>query len=117
MENSRRKLLQHDMEAPAVCQALSITPVNEDNPFQAVRYVNGPVSAAWQMLHTAHLVLTLFQPVPRAARLALLSSSEVKQKALLFVTKTVGQCGPATDSSRAMSGGAEGTTSMLGSAG
>lgn len=83
------QLLRHEMEAPAICQALSITPASQENPFETVRYINGPVSAAWQMLHTAHLVLILSQPVSRAARLTLLSSPEVGQKALLFARKIV----------------------------
>lgn len=86
------QLLRHQDQAPAMCQALSIIPAYEDeNPFEAVRYVNGPVSAAWQMLHTAYLVLTLSQPCsPRAAaRLTLLSSPEVAHKALSYARKIV----------------------------
>lgn len=81
------QLSRHESEAPAICQALSITPANEENPFETVRYINGPVSAAWQMLHTAYLVLTLSQPCPRASRLMLLSSHEVTHKALLYARK------------------------------
>lgn len=83
------QLLRHQDQAPAMCQALSTIPANEDSPFETVRYVNGPVSAAWQMLHTAYLVLTLSQPCPRAARLTLLSSPEVAHKALSYARKIV----------------------------
>jgi len=72
-----------------VCQALSITPANEDNPFESIRYVNGPVSAAWQMLHTAYLILTLSQSGSSIARLTLLSSSEVAQKVRLYPRRIV----------------------------
>ncbi|OIW34250.1 hypothetical protein CONLIGDRAFT_626307 [Coniochaeta ligniaria NRRL 30616] len=83
------QLLRHQNQAPAMCQALSVTPASEESPFESVRYVNGPVSAAWQMLHTAYLVLTLSQPSPRHARLTLLSSPEVTHKALAYAKKIV----------------------------
>lgn len=83
------QLLRHQSQAPVTCQPLSIIPPNDDTPFETVRYVNGPVSAAWQMLHTAYLVLAISQPSPRAARLALLSSPEVTRKASLFAKKIV----------------------------
>jgi hypothetical protein len=83
------QLLRHQNQAPVMCQALSIIPANEESLFETVRYVNGPVSASWQMLHTAYLVLTLSQPAPRAARLTLLSSPEVTHKALLYAKKIV----------------------------
>ncbi|ESA43729.1 hypothetical protein GE21DRAFT_3702 [Neurospora crassa] len=88
------QLLRHQSQAPAMCHALSVIPAANDNdddisPFESVRYVNGPVSAAWQMLHTAYLVHTLSQPTPRAARLTLLSSSEVANKALSYARMIV----------------------------
>ncbi|KAJ4418191.1 hypothetical protein N0V85_001523 [Neurospora sp. IMI 360204] len=93
------QLLRHQDQAPAMCQALSTIPAataNEDtctSPFETVRYVNGPVSAAWQMLHTAYLVLTLSQPCfppgGAAARLTLLSSPDVAHKALSYARKIV----------------------------
>jgi hypothetical protein len=83
------ELLCHQTRAPAVCQALSITPANEDTPFEAVRYINGPVSAAWQMLHTAYLVLTISQPALQSGRLTVLSSPEVTEKALLYAKRIV----------------------------
>ncbi|RKU43772.1 hypothetical protein DL546_003699 [Coniochaeta pulveracea] len=88
-KNLDEQLLRHHHEAPTICQILSITAANQDNPFEVVRYINGPVSAAWQMLHTAHLILTLSRPVSPTARRALLSSCVVRQKALLFARKIV----------------------------
>ncbi|KAL1873076.1 hypothetical protein VTK73DRAFT_1173 [Phialemonium thermophilum] len=83
------RVLQHDAEAPGVCQALSITAANGEIPFEAVRYINGPVAAAWQMLHTAYLIHTLSRPVPRSARFALLSSPAVADRALQYARKIV----------------------------
>lgn len=83
------QLLRHQNHAPVMCQALSINSVTEENPFESVRYVNGSVSAAWQMLHTAYLLLSLSQPCPRATRLTLLSSPEVTHTALLYAKRIV----------------------------
>jgi hypothetical protein len=83
------ELLRHQSGAPESCQALSITPANAENPFETVRYVNGSMSAAWQMLHTAYFILTLSQPCPRSMRPMLLRSAEVTRKALFFAKKIV----------------------------
>lgn len=84
-------LLRHQSQAPAVSSPLSILPPNgEDNPFQAVRYLNGPVSAAWQMLHTAFLILTICEPCSQANRLSLLSSPDVTQRAQTYARQIVG---------------------------
>lgn len=87
--NLSNELLRHENQAPAMCRALSITAPTEENPFETVRYINGPVSAAWQMLHTAYLVLTLSQPTSPATRLSLLSSPGVARNALLYARRIV----------------------------
>lgn len=84
------ELVRHQSRAPAVCSPLSILPPNgEDNPFQSVRYLNGPVSAAWQMLHTAFLILTICTPCSQASRLSVLSSPEVSQRAQTYARQIV----------------------------
>jgi hypothetical protein len=75
-----------------VCSPISILPPNgEDNPFQAVRYLNGPVSAAWQMLHTAFLILTICTPCSQASqsRLSVLSSHAVTRRAQMYARQIV----------------------------
>ncbi|KAB5532674.1 hypothetical protein GE09DRAFT_1145481 [Coniochaeta sp. 2T2.1] len=84
-----QQLLRHECESPPMCQALSITPANRENPFESVRYINGPVSAAWQMLHTASLIHTISRPATESTRLTILSSPEVAHKALLCARKVV----------------------------
>lgn len=84
-------LIRHQSRAPAVASPLSILPPNgEDNPFQGVRYLNGTVSAAWQMLHTAFLILTICKPCSRASRLSLLSSPDITQRAQTYTRQIVG---------------------------
>lgn len=84
------ELLRHRRRAPAVCSPLSILPPNgEDNPFQSVRYLNGPVSAAWQMLHTAFLILTICTPCSQTSRFSLLSSPEVSHRAQAYARQIV----------------------------
>ncbi|KAJ5625002.1 hypothetical protein N7510_001311 [Penicillium lagena] len=84
------ELVRHQSQAPAVCSPLSILPpIGEDNPFQSVRYLNGPVSAAWQMLHTAFLILTICTPCSQACRLSVLSSPDVTQKAQTYARQIV----------------------------
>lgn len=84
-------LMYHQSQAPAMSSPLSILPPNgEDNPFQGVRYLNGPVSAAWQMLHTAFLILTICKPCSQANRLSLLSSPDVTQRAQTYARQIVG---------------------------
>ncbi|KAK3934428.1 fungal-specific transcription factor domain-containing protein [Diplogelasinospora grovesii] len=82
-------LLRHQRHAPAVCFPLSVLPQSDENPFQAVRYVNGPVAAVWQMLHTALLIATISAPCPRASRLSVLSSANVAEKALSYARQIV----------------------------
>ena len=85
------ELVQHQSHAPTVCSPLSILPPDEEhNPFQAVRYMNGPVSAAWQMLHTAFLILTISTPCSQANRLATLSSPNVTRRAQTYARQIVG---------------------------
>jgi hypothetical protein len=84
------ELVRHQSRAPAVCSPLSILPPNgEDNPFQLVRYLNGPVSAAWQMLHTAFLILTICTPCSQASRLPVLSSPNVTHRAQTYARQIV----------------------------
>lgn len=84
-------LMRHQSRAPTVASPLSILPPSgEDNPFQGVRYLNGTVSAAWQMLHTAFLILTICKPCSRASRLSLLSSPDVTQRAQTYARQIVG---------------------------
>lgn len=88
-ESLGNELLRHQNEAPRLCQALSAIPANAESPFETIRYVNGPVSAAWQMLHTAYFILTLSQPCPQTMRPTLLSTTEVSHKALFYARKIV----------------------------
>lgn len=85
------ELLSLQSRAPAVCSPISILPPNgDDNPFQAVRYLNGPVSAAWQMLHTAFLILTICTPCSQASsRLSVLSSPDVIRRAQMYARQIV----------------------------
>lgn len=83
------ELARHKNEAPELCRALSAIPADAESPFERVRYVNGPVSAAWQMLHTAYFILTLSQPCPRAMRPTILGTAEVTHKALSYAKKIV----------------------------
>lgn len=84
-------LMRHQSGAPTVASPLSILPPNgEDNPFQGVRYLNGTVSAAWQMLHTAFLILTICKPCSRPSRLSLLSSPDATQRAQTYARQIVG---------------------------
>ncbi|KAJ6134365.1 hypothetical protein N7523_000687 [Penicillium sp. IBT 18751x] len=84
------ELVRHQNQAPAVCSPLSILPPNgEDNPFRSVRYLNGPVSAAWQMLHTAFLILTICTPCLQASRLSVLSSPNVICQAQAYARQIV----------------------------
>jgi hypothetical protein len=84
------ELVRHQSRAPAVCSPLSILPPNgEDNPFQPVRYLNGPVSAAWQMLHTAFLILTICTPCSQSSRLSVLSSPDVTHRAQTYARQIV----------------------------
>lgn len=86
----KAELLLHQSRAPAVCSPLSVLPPNgEDNPFKSVRYLNGPVSAAWQMLHTAFLILTICVPCSQASRLSVLSSPEVAHRAQMYARQIV----------------------------
>ncbi|KAJ5921588.1 hypothetical protein N7454_009062 [Penicillium verhagenii] len=84
------ELVRHQSQAPAVCSPLSILPPNgEEIPFQSVRYLNGPVSAAWQMLHTAFLILTICTPYSPASRLFVLSSPDVTYQAQTYARQIV----------------------------
>lgn len=84
------ELVRHQSQAPAVCSPLSILPPNGDeNPFRSVRYLNGPVSAAWQMLHTAFLILTICTPCSQASRLSVLSSPDVTYQAQTYARQIV----------------------------
>ncbi|KAF7126079.1 hypothetical protein CNMCM5793_002501 [Aspergillus hiratsukae] len=85
------ELLSLQSRAPAVCSPISILPPNgDDNPFQAVRYLNGPVSAAWQMLHTAFLILTICTPCSSLTnRLSVLSSLDVTRRAQMYARQIV----------------------------
>jgi hypothetical protein len=84
------ELLRHQNRAPAVCSPLSILPPDGvDNPFQRVRYLNGPVSAAWQMLHTAFLILTICTPCLQSTRLSMLSSPDVTRQAQAYARQIV----------------------------
>ncbi|KAJ5813681.1 uncharacterized protein N7503_000431 [Penicillium pulvis] len=84
------ELVRHQSQAPAVCSPLSILPPKgEDNPFQSVRYLNGSVSASWQMLHTAFLILTICTPCSHASRLSVLSSSDVTSQAQTYARQIV----------------------------
>jgi len=89
-EELETELLRHQSRAPAVCSPISfLPPSGEDNPFQAVRYLNGPISAAWQMLHTAFLILTICTPCSQASRLSVLSSPEVTRRAQMYARQIV----------------------------
>ncbi|GFF43709.1 anhydro-N-acetylmuramic acid kinase [Aspergillus udagawae] len=84
------ELVRLQSQAPAVCSPISILPPDgEDNPFQSVRYLNGPVSAAWQMLHTAFLILTVCTPCSLASRLSVLSSPDVIRRAQMYARQIV----------------------------
>jgi hypothetical protein len=84
------ELIRHESQAPAVCSPLSILPPDgEDIPFQSVRYLNGPVAAAWQMLHTAFFILTICTPCSQASRLSVLSRTEVTQRAQTYARQIV----------------------------
>ncbi|KAF4207376.1 hypothetical protein CNMCM8927_003119 [Aspergillus lentulus] len=85
------ELIRLQCQAPAVCSPISILPPNgEDNPFQSVRYLNGPVAAAWQMLHTAFLILTICTPSSQASsRLSVLSSPDVSRRAQMYAHQIV----------------------------
>ena len=84
-------LLRHQSQAPPVSSPLIILPPNrEDNPFQGVRYLNGSISAAWQMLQTAFLILTICKPCSQANRLSLLSNPDVTQRAQSYARQIVG---------------------------
>ncbi|OJJ06432.1 hypothetical protein ASPVEDRAFT_87734 [Aspergillus versicolor CBS 583.65] len=90
-EQLEADLMRHQSQAPAVASPLSIlSPNGEDNLFQAVRYLNGTVAAAWQMLHTAFLILTICKPCSRASRLSLLSSPDVIQRVQTYTRQIVG---------------------------
>jgi hypothetical protein len=84
------ELVRHQSRAPAVCSPLSILPPNgEENPCQSVRYLNGSVSASWQMLHTAFLILTICTPCSQASRLSVLSSPDVTSQAQTYARQIV----------------------------
>ncbi|KAJ5548983.1 hypothetical protein N7513_006217 [Penicillium frequentans] len=84
------ELVRHQSQAPAVCSPLSILPPNgEGNPFQSVRYLNGSVSASWQMLHTAFLILTICTPCSQASRLSVFSSPDVTSQAQTYARQIV----------------------------
>ncbi|KAJ5538267.1 hypothetical protein N7494_007746 [Penicillium frequentans] len=84
------ELVRHQSQAPAVCSPLSILPPKgEGNTFQSVRYLNGSVSASWQMLHTAFLILTICTPCSQASRLSVLSSSDVTSQAQTYARQIV----------------------------
>lgn len=84
------ELVRHQSRAPAVCSPLSVlASTGEDNPFESVRYLNGPVSAAWQMLHTAFLILTICTPCSQASRLSVLSSPDVTRRAQMYARQIV----------------------------
>lgn len=86
----KAELVRHQSQAPAVCSPLSILPSKgEENPFQSVRYLNGSVSASWQMLHTAFLILTICTPCSQASRLSVLSSPDVASQAQTFARQIV----------------------------
>ena len=86
----KAELVRHQSRAPAMCSPLSILPPNgEENPFRSVRYLNGPVSAAWQMLHTAFLILTICTPCSQASRLSVLSSPDVTYQAQTYACQIV----------------------------
>jgi hypothetical protein len=84
-------LLLHESRAPAICSPLSILPPDEQggNPFESVRYLNGPVAAAWQMLHTAFFILTICTPCSHGSRPSMLSSLEVTQRAQIYACQVV----------------------------
>ncbi|KAH2068636.1 hypothetical protein KXX03_009634 [Aspergillus fumigatus] len=85
------ELVSLQTQAPAVCSPISILPPNgEDTPFQSVRYLNGPVSAAWQMLHTAFLIHTICTPCsPASSRLSVLSRPDVTGRAQMYARQIV----------------------------
>ncbi|KAF4178299.1 hypothetical protein CNMCM8694_009231 [Aspergillus lentulus] len=86
------ELIRLQCQAPAVCSPISILPPNgEDSPFQSVRYLNGPVAAAWQMLHTAFLIFTICTPFSQASsRLSVLSSPDVSRRAQMYARQIIG---------------------------
>jgi hypothetical protein len=51
--------------------------------------MNGPVSAAWQMLHTAFLIHTICQPFEPSFRLEFLSSLTVTHQAQSYASQIV----------------------------
>lgn len=84
------ELIRHEGRAPAVCLPLSILPADgKNNPFQSVRYLNGPVAAAWQMLHTAFFILTICTPRSQDSRLSVRYSPEVIQRAQTYARLVV----------------------------
>ncbi|KAJ5999595.1 hypothetical protein N7481_000004 [Penicillium waksmanii] len=84
------ELVRHQGQAPTVCSPICILPPNgEENPFRSVHYLNGPMSAAWQMLHTAFLILTICTPCSPASRLSVLSSPDVTCQAQIYARQIV----------------------------
>ncbi|KJR85158.1 C6 zinc finger domain protein [Sporothrix schenckii 1099-18] len=93
------QLRRHELAAPPACTPISAVPATVDCPFDLVRYIAGPISAAWQMLHTAHLLHALAEPPgtgtgpdtdtnPRSRR-ALLASPRVANTALALARQVV----------------------------
>jgi hypothetical protein len=105
-------LTQHELERPPVCQPIAILPpeAGDEKPFEMLYYVNGLVgktlsasicattdralnidsAAAWQMFHTASLLLTLSVPcLTESERLATFSRPEIAASALAYSRKTV----------------------------
>jgi hypothetical protein len=59
------EIKQLGIDRPLVCRPLSVLPAKPNSinqPFESVHYINGSIAAAWQMLHTVHMILELCSP-------------------------------------------------------